>query len=193
MENEKELIDPSKIGDFNLEKGALRENVQMFAWDGIRECSEDCPMYDDCSYPHKGKCAVQMQYVGALYKAILGTYKWLDEAMLFKIGMEVIPLYVHLSKLQITELSLTTPVVESKKGVGIHPVYKEIRETLKTIQMLWKGMDLAFSFAEKSKLKGIMNGVSENTKDKEPDYEKGDPDFHKKLSEKGPSRKGVIR
>jgi hypothetical protein len=185
------MIDSSKIGSLELSKGFVRKDIMMFAWDGIRECTRDeCPVVDQCKYIHSGRCSVQVQYVESLYKAILSTYSYLDETMLFKIGMEVIPLYTHLVRLQIIELSLTTPMTESAKGTAmVHPVYKEIRETLKTIGAMWKGLDLAFMFGEKAKL--TRKGAPDDPK--VIDNERGDPDFYKKISAEGPSQKGKIR
>jgi hypothetical protein len=184
-------MDIAKIGAFDLDKGLVRDNIKMFAWDGIKECNPNCPMIDECTYLHKGKCAVQIQYVQTLYNSILTTYSYLDEAMLFKIGMELIPLYVHLVKLQIVELSLDTPMESTEKGMPfVHPIYKEIRETLKTIQMIWKGMDMSFTFGEQVRLK---RGKKEEDPEKGIDYERGDPNFYKKISKEGPSQKGVVR
>jgi hypothetical protein len=181
-------MDIAKIGTFDLDKGNVRANVKMFAWDGIRECDpHECPMVDECAYPHKGKCAVQVQYMQALYTAILNTYSFLDEAMLFKIGIELIPLYVQLSRLQIIELSLASPVYQTKVGPSIHPVYREIRDTLRAIQSMWKGLEMSFTFGEKLNLHHKGDGK------KKVDLENGDPDFYKKISQEGASRKGVIR
>jgi hypothetical protein len=175
-----------KIGDLNLDKGLVRENVTMFAWDGVQECDADtCPVSNLCNYIKKGKCAVQMSYLKALYGAILGTYKYLDEAMLFKIGMQIIPLYVQLVKMQMVELSLESPTYTTDKGAVLpHPIYKEIRETLKTIHIMWKDLDLAFSFNSKPKLSG-STGTG--------DLEHGDPTYYKRISEEETNHVGVIR
>ena len=192
-------MDTSKlnIGSLTLEKGLVRRDVKMFAWDGIQECTGGlhvvdsehpnpfaCPVSHLCSYIKRGKCAVQVKYLEALYSSVLGTYSYLDEAMLFKIGMQIIPLYVQLVKLQIVELSLHTPVYETDKGaVMIHPVYKEIRETLKAIHVMWKDLDLSFNFNKKPKVKD----------EEEENFEKGDPTFYKRLIGDNASQKGIIR
>jgi hypothetical protein len=67
-----------------------------------------------------------------------------------------------------------------------HPVYKEIRETMKTIHVMWKDLDLAFSFA------GKANPVKKDGA--EIDYEKGDPTYYKRMIADGSgSQKGIIR
>ena len=182
-------INSLKIGDLQLEKGLVRKNVTMFAWDGIRECSnEDCPVSDLCHYAKRGKCAVQVKYLESLYKAILGTYSYLDDVMLFKIGMQVIPLYVQLVRLQLVELSLNSPIYTSNKGMEMaHPIYKEIRETLKTIHVMWKDLDLSFQFNSKPEMNPGKGS------EKKADYEKGDPEYYKKISKEGKSKKGILR
>jgi hypothetical protein len=182
-----------RIGDLTLDKGFVREGVTLFAWDGVQECDPQiCPVDHRCTYDKGGKCSVQMTYLKALYKAILGTYSYLDDAMLFKIGMQIIPLYVTLTKMQMLEMSLQSPMVASKNGVMAHPVYKEIRETLKTIHTMWKDLDLSFSFGGKvDPNKGKPTPV-EGTTDT-GDVERGDPEYYKKLQGSIISRKGVVR
>jgi hypothetical protein len=185
-------INRLKIGDLNLDKGLVRNGVTMFAWDGVQECSpETCPAVDLCGYIHRGKCAVQMNYLRALYGAILGTYTRLDDVMLFKIGMQIIPLYVMLVRMQITELSLDSPIYTSEKGTILpHPIYKEIRETLKAIHIMWKDLDITFAFGQKPELKNapVIDGSSDTG-----DPERGDKTYYKKILAETGSQKGVIR
>lgn len=195
------------IGNMNLEKGIVRKDIKFFAWDCVRECNggndvgEDvrCAASHLCSYIKRGKCAVQLKYLESLYHSILSTYTYLDEPMLFKIGMQIVPLYAHLVKLQLVELGLPSPsVVNTKGGADIHPVYKEIRETLKTIHVMWKDLDLTISFSPKLRLgpdanKGSGGGGGED-KQAAIAMDRGDPDFHKRLlSSDNLSQKGVIR
>ena len=189
-----------KIGSLTLDKGFIRQDVKMFAWDGIQECTGGifevdpmdpnppniCPVNHLCSYIKRGKCAVQVKYLEALYSSMLGTYHYLDEPMLFKIGMQIIPLYVQLVKLQIVELSLHSPTYLSDKGtILVHPIYKEIRETLKCIHLMWKDLDLAFNFNKKPDLKNPTVEIENNGR--------SDPAFYKRLTEDNTSMKGVIR
>jgi hypothetical protein len=186
------------IGSLTLDKGLVRRDVKMFAWDGIQECTGGihvvdaehpnpfiCPVTHLCGYIKRGKCAVQVKYLEALYSSVLGTYSYLDEAMLFKIGMQIIPLYVQLVKLQIVELSLHSPIYTTDKGaIMVHPVYKEVRETMKAIHIMWKDLDLSFSFNKKPKL---ADEAIEDTG-------RSDPNFYKKLiAADGGSQKGIIR
>lgn len=178
------------IGELQLNKGEVRKGVTLFAWDGVQDCNpERCPVLNKCTYQKEGKCQVQTQYLDNLYQAITTTYKYLDQVMLFKIGTQIIPLYAHLMKLKIVELSLTSPMtVTSKGGLVIHPVYKEIREVLKTIAVMWKDLDLTFE----TSLNPDPTGSATPAQGKR-DFEKGDPTYVKRMSERQISRKGVIR
>ena len=180
-----------KIGELALEKGFVRKDVVMFAWDGIRDCSvEQCPVVAMCGYLKRGKCAVQVKYLDTLYNSILGTYKYLDEAMLFKIGMQIVPLYVQLMKMQIVELSLESPMMVTEKGgLVVHPIYREIRSTLVAINGLWKDLDLTFAFSGKPN--PTVSGGSSS--DLPGDNEKGDPGYYKTITSNPVSMKGIIR
>ena len=181
------ITDSLKIGELTLNKGTVRKDVQMYAWDAIRECTEmRCPVFNMCTYIKRGKCAVQVKYLEALYQSILSNYKYLDEMMLFKIGMQIVPLYIQLVKMQIIEMSLESPMTFTEKGFVMHPVYKEIRATLTTIHSMWKDLDLCFDFAKKPDPSG--SSVVDTG-----DAERGDPQYYKSISESQISRKGVIR
>ena len=182
------------IGDLNLAKGTVRTGVTLFAWDGVQECNHEiCPVSEMCSYIKRGKCAVQMDYLKTLYNAILNTYPYLDNVMLFKIGMQVIPLYVMLVKMQMVELSLDGPTYTTEKGAILpHPIYKEIRETLKAIHTMWKDLGLSFQFGKNPELRNPPNttGAIEASTG---DNERGDPTYYKRISEDDTSQKGVLR
>ena len=189
--SEENSLKDLKIGELDLNKGFVRNGVTLFAWDGVQECSpETCPVTEMCRYIKRGKCAVQMNYLKALYGAILGTYRYLDDVMLFKIGMQVIPLYVMLVKMQMVELSLDSPVYVTEKGAILpHPIFKEIRETLKAIHIMWKDLDLSFAFGQKPEFKKPPSEGAIET----GDTERGDPTYYKKISTDIGSMKGVTR
>lgn len=178
-----------KVGEMHLEKGQIRENIAMNAWDGIKDCDVGrCPIVDMCTYIKRGKCAVQMKYLDTLYNAILGTYRHIDEMCLFKIGMQIVPLYVQLVKLQMVELSLDSPMMANEAGnISVHPVYKEIRSTLTTIYGAWKDLNLSFNFSGKIQPNRSGNPILVG------DTEKGDPNYYKSITDQNVSRKGVIR
>lgn len=51
----------------------------------------------------------------------------------------ILPLYNHLFKFQLLEMAQESPVIYGKQ-IYMHPVYKEMRNTMKTIFELWKGL-----------------------------------------------------
>jgi hypothetical protein len=181
------------VGELALDKGQIaNRKMSLFALDTVQDCDHNrCPIEEKCSYQKFGKCSVQMKYLEALYGAILGTYgKYLDEAMLFKIGMQIVPLYVMLVKMQMVEMSLDGPTYETEKGAVLaHPIYKEIRETLKTIHTMWKDLDLSFSFGQKPDPGGGTPTVPGDT----GDVERGDPTYYERISKENVSRKGIVR
>lgn len=63
----------------------------------------------------------------------------LDKMQLSIVCHNILPLYNHLFKFQILEMAQDSPVIYGKQ-MYMHPVYKEIRNTVKTIYELWKGI-----------------------------------------------------
>ena len=189
INNALDQVKTFKIGDLDLEKGAL-QNTQLFAWDAIQDCQgTDCPVYDRCNYFKEKRCGVQYKYLEGLYMAIFGTYGYnLDNVMLFKIGTQIIPLYAQLARMQLVELSLRNIMTIGPKGNEIvHPVFKEIRETMKTIEGMWKGLDLTFSFNQK-----INMGSKKPENGETPPAGNGNYYDTMIAGSKSESRKGVI-
>ena len=131
------------IGDTNIDKGTIGGR-SIIAWDTIANCKlKECLVYDRCSYLKRGKCGVQVAYVTTLTSTIMNRYKYLDELSLFKIGTHIIPLYSQLCKMKILEMALEdVDIIDDKGRVLIHPVYKAIRETLTTITIMWRDLDM---------------------------------------------------
>lgn len=176
------------VGTLNLEKGIIRKGQTLFAWDGIQDCSmEKCVVYNKCNNAlHKGKCAVHVNYIRTLYDIIISTYKYLNEMQYFKIGIHIVPLYSHLFRLKLLEMSITDVVYVNNKGVKfIHPVYKEIRQTLSTIHLMWKDLEVNIG------IPSIPNpGESLPMEDS---IINGDPNYYDSLTKRGTSIKKRIR
>lgn len=140
-----------KGGMLDYRKGeiATRPGSQsMMMWDVAMDClKEDCPFHNKCSFVKKGteKCTAQVEYVNIVYMAMMDRFdvaKITDEQII-KIGMQIIPLYTQLFKMKMIEYGLDyRGVVNEGKGgsLSIHPVYKEIRELMKTINSVWKSV-----------------------------------------------------
>jgi hypothetical protein len=63
----------------------------------------------------------------------------MNDDILYKVGMQLVPLYSMLCRQKIVEKSVGNIAYEDAKGITrIHPIYKEIRETMKTIAVISK-------------------------------------------------------
>jgi hypothetical protein len=176
----------TNIGTATIDKGVVRDGIKLTGWDSVSICTgAECPLEHKCKYLKKGKCGVQLDYMQNFCNVILKTYRYLDEGALFKVGMHLMPLYSYLCKLKIVEASLTNLTNVTAKGiVQIHPIYKEIRETLKCIVTMCRDLEI------------FVDGGIPN-EDIEPvptavDMSNGDPTYYKKMSEVV-SRKRLIR
>lgn len=130
------------ISSDNINKGLVREGKSLIAWDCIQTCDlENCPISETCVYKKNegDKCKLQVEYLQSLTNMILTTYRYLNDDMLYKVGMQLIPLYSMLCRQKIVEKSVISLAYFDAKGiVRIHPIYKEIRETIKTITVVSK-------------------------------------------------------
>lgn len=176
MENE---IDISAEG---LEKGIVRDGQTLVAWDSIQTCVSNCPIFSVCNHKTKehNKCNLQIQYLQNLTNTIFTTYRYCSPEVMFKIGMHLVPLYSQLCRQKIVEKAVIELAYEDAKGVTrIHPIYKEIRETLKVITLIWKEM-------------GFSPNVDPNLpKPGRPGF--GDPNHYENISANSDNKRNVIR
>jgi hypothetical protein len=129
-----------------LNKGMVRDNKQLIAWDCVQTCdTEICPIGNTCVYVKKigDKCSLQLTYLQALTDMVFSTYRYLNDDALFKIGMHIIPLYSQLCRQKIVEKSVVSlTYLDTKGNIKIHPIYKEIRETMKILTVMWKDLGI---------------------------------------------------
>ena len=186
-----ELI--SKLGNLDLDKGDIRTGHKLIVWDAVQDCiRERCPIYSKCDYPKKDKCTVQVRYIETLILTVKNTYKYLDDVQLAKVGLHLIPLYSHLVRLKIIEKSIETNniVQTTNKGMRyIHPVFKEIRQTLQEINMMWRDLTIA----PLNLTPPDPEDVDEPVKGDDPRLVDGDPLYYKRMAAQGTLRKKVIR
>jgi len=152
--------------------------VTVYSWDAAVDCiREECPAHQYCHLvPDKKsgtqKCAVQVQYVRQCANAILNSYPKADEILLYKIGTHLIPLYGNLIRLKITELGVRRLSSFTNSGsVKIHPVYKELRETHRSILNTWKELGLGPPISDKEVV------------EEAGDMKKGDPSLYSRMME----------
>lgn len=134
------------LGDVSVERGKTRnQQVRLYSWDAINDCqAENCVAYQFCRYDKKGKCTIQANYLRAFSDVMFTNFAAsFTEGDFYYIGMHMMPLYKTLCKLKIEELAVTRVINVDEKGVRrVNPVYKEIRETIKLINSLWKSMGM---------------------------------------------------
>lgn len=145
------LVIHKKLVDADKCKDNTQKTVAM--WDAIGMCPQNaqCPLHLDCPYLPKileraqvAKCAIQEHYVKYVYYNLVErNIHELDQAQLDQIGFLLLPLYVHLIKFKMIEysLNLNNDIISvSRMGVkSVHPIYKEIRETIRNIStMSWQ-------------------------------------------------------
>ena len=170
------------IASDSMNKGEVREGHSLISWDCIQTCTEHCPIHSTCTYkvtPHS-KCNLQTQYLERLTETIFSTYRYCSSEVMYKIGMQIVPLYSMLCRQKIVEKSVMNLAYEDNKGVTrIHPIYKEIRETLKTIASIWK--DVGFIPAINPNLPTVGR----------PGF--GDPSHYERITQGADNKRDVIR
>ena len=131
----------AQIGKIGVTKGKLGE-YELYSWDAISDClGEECACHSVCEYSKIGKCRLQLNYLKGITNIIYRNYKEkLDEPTCFRVGMHLIPLYGILCRLKMEEMMVTKTVHITKAGLKIHPIYKEIRETIKSIENMWRSL-----------------------------------------------------
>lgn len=144
------------IGDMTLYKGKLG-NIQLIMWDALPDCVNACTIYTSCPYVggerQRNKCEMRRRYLESIMTSLDNAVKEKDEISVLTIGLMIVPLFQHLINFKIFETTLSHTLMARTK---IHPVYKEIRQTIKEINTLLK--DLGVTAGEKNK--GYLNGDS---------------------------------
>lgn len=137
------------MNNHSLCKGEVREGMNLIAWDSIQVCRpEGCPIgaAGICMYAEDSRdapCRVQTEYLQSFVAVVFRTYKSLDEADTYRIGMHLVPLYSQLCRMKLVEKSIEQVLYYDKHGnPGVHPIYKEIRDTIKVISNLWKDIGM---------------------------------------------------
>jgi len=173
------------ISNSSMQKGLVREGKSLIAWDCIQEChTEDCPIRNACLFKplptdEVKKCNVQIQYLNALTDMVFTTYRYLNDDVLYKIGMHIIPLYSMLCRQKIVEKSLINiTFLDNKGNIKMHPIYKEIRETMRIISDMWKSV-------------GVLSMPDPEAGTGRVGF--GDNGHYAKISENSDNKKGIIR
>jgi len=126
----------------------LDSETLLSCWDPVDECKgEACPVYERCPYgshrttnKKKGLCVVQRDYMRGVHTLMLRNFEdRMTEGMIFRIGQHLFPLYRTLIRINIEELAVESIVHTDDKGLKrANPIYREMRETIKQIEYIWK-------------------------------------------------------
>ena len=146
------------FGRLNVRRGRLTKPdgalMSLNSWDVIPFCTDsECPAFKLCDLnPNQkplpkgdeARCAVMIQYLRATADMIFKNFsEYMEEHELFKVGMHLMPLYRMLARLNLEEAGLRRSVGVTDRGTRkADPVYKEIRETIKSIDLQWKALGL---------------------------------------------------
>jgi hypothetical protein len=162
----------------------------LFQWDAIQECHPACGIYDsECTFPKTKpngdpiQCQVMKNFLKAVDIVVLRNYPNIAETTFFRFGIHVVPLYKVYCKLLIAELGVRRPTFNSTQGTPkIHPIYKEIRETARLLDSMWKSLNMAAP-----PLPGLQTGGAE---DNLIPLDEGDY-YAKVAGDQGLTRKGM--
>lgn len=139
----KDNIVPFKSSGMKVVKTKNNKGVQLYSWSAISRCiAEDCPAFESCEFEKGNRCGVEAHYIKNVEAMIIENFGLqLKKPDMFRIGLHLVPLYKILCKLKIYEQSVDASdmMVEDNRGHRkMDPVFKEIRDTYKTINMVWK-------------------------------------------------------
>ena len=122
------------------------EGESFPVWTAVQDCEMDqCVAAHVCPYfsmERERKCVVMMKYLKQVEKMVMENLAdGMDDFDLFKVGMQLIPLYKQLVRFKIIEMSVTTRGISEMTKSGttkIHSLFKEIRECIKSIDVTWR-------------------------------------------------------
>ena len=134
-----------RIGNIPIHKGLL-DNIPITMWDAIPRCNvETCPLGKTCPYQKVGRCSVRVKYLSHVFDTISSIPENMDPVTVLKIGMHIIPIYSMLCRFKMEEYASETMVSDSKGNLRINPIFREIRETIKTATALIQDLDQTVS------------------------------------------------
>lgn len=125
----------------SITKGKHPQYGEILLWDHVPDCrGVNCPAYRPCHWTSKdtvgSKCYVIMTYLRSITNRIFREVGCdITQIQKSRVGLELIPLYRLLIRLKIEELGVGSLSYTTPKGmIAIHPIVKEIRETIKAIE-----------------------------------------------------------
>jgi hypothetical protein len=138
-------IEYREYGMMKVNQRSLKDDT-FPVWTAVQDCEgSNCVSAHVCPYfstEIERKCAVMMKYLKQVEKMILDNLAPdMDDFDLFRVGMQIIPLYKQLARFKIIEMSITSRGISEMTKSGttkIHSLFKEIREVVKVIDSTWR-------------------------------------------------------
>ena len=160
---------------------------------GVSFCTgEDCPVAPRCKFVGKQvECVQEKQYMEMIVNSMLTKFTFserLSKDLLFRIGVELMPLYRILYRLSVAEMGLNSSTNLNVRGDSIvNPIYKQMRETILAVSKVWQfiGID---SFA-----KGLNPpNFSDEEAAVSADFDRGDGSYYAKLQDRFKSKERPV-
>ena len=152
----------SDLNDLLPANTFVSDNPISFFFDTVKKCSESCKIYEICTMKRVGeKCQIERLYIATAMKPIydeLGTV--LTSFDKIRLGLHLTPLYQLLARLQKESITQENVAHSTDSGlIRIHPIYKEIRETIKIIDDMWSTLKLDEKLKELNAEKTLIDGT----------------------------------
>jgi len=128
-------------------KNGIQDELHYIAVDAIQFCrEEECPVHKNCPYVQnsKYKCSVEMKYIEAVVSSIQTMIREdMTQLVLNKITLHLLPLFQQLVRFQIEAYAVDRTIYTTSRGqIRVHPLFKEIRETIKAIEATQKSLGI---------------------------------------------------
>lgn len=140
----------AKKDDKDLPTKQQSDKYEFVVWDYIHACEPgtcELARNDICTYINNekepGLCAVEEWYIHNIFATLAEFAKKSGDDLVKQwLGFHLMPLYHNLVKLKKTEWAISAMGrIEYQTNIGdwkIHPIYKELRETIRSITREWK-------------------------------------------------------
>ena len=154
-----------------IRKGVLYDEddpdykLTLYSWDVVPFCQVTaCPAFKYCDYNKSVniRCPAQVTYMKHVVQILIFENPVIDNMLCFRIGSELIPLYSMLFTFYIEQVGLEKKFWEKNSKPYVHPVFKEIRETVKLIATLRQKIGIPDSLKINTNPKQLFTPGSSN-------------------------------
>ncbi|MFW6047238.1 MAG: hypothetical protein ACOCP4_05580 [Candidatus Woesearchaeota archaeon] len=143
------------------------KSIPVVIWNACHDCIGDrCPIHHRCEFcGQDDKCMVMYHYLDNVFSAALNIVgDRISEKEMHRIGLHLVPLYTQLVKFKITELGVESPTYVTDKGaIKMHPIYREIRSTIKMIDDMWASLGVRNIKGTKKEPKDIEDLIGDTS------------------------------